>query len=51
VQHTNEIVWFGIAQMYFKGMVTANNKKEQPSKKATSLNLDKEFLSINYMFE
>jgi len=27
-------------------MVMANNKKEQPSKKATSLNRDKEFVSM-----
>jgi hypothetical protein len=35
-----------MSQTYFKGMVIANNKKEQPSKKATSLNFDKEFLAF-----
>ena len=37
---------FGIPIIYFNGIVIANNKKEQPSKKATNLKRDNEFLSI-----
>ncbi len=41
----------GILNLYFKGIVIANNKKEQPSKKATSLNLLKDVCSMDIVLD
>lgn len=41
----------GMLYLYFNGMVIANNKKEQPSKKATSLNLLKDVCSMDIVLD